>query len=63
MNNQMKLMLIKIKRKKDIQQQLLEMEPMEPMMDKELWLNFIFHTVLQRILLEIFMLEIVVQSE
>ena len=44
-------------------QQLLEMELKEPMMGKELWLNSIFHIVLQWILSEIFMLEINVQSE
>ena len=42
--------------------QLLE-ETQEPLMDKELWLSFITLLVLQRILLEIFMLEIIVQSE
>ena len=43
--------------------QLLEMKPKEQMMDKELWLNFIIQIVLQWILLEIFMLGIIVQSE
>ena len=43
-------------------QQLLE-DPKDSMMDKELWLNFMIHFVLQWILLEIFMLEIIVQSE
>ena len=37
-------------------------EIMEPMMGKEIWLNFIFHLVLQWILSEIFMSEIIVQS-
>ena len=44
-------------------QRLPEVELKEPMMDKELWLNFMNLFVLQWILLEIFMLEMIVQSE
>ena len=50
-------------KQKDIQQRLLEVELQEQMMDKELWLNLLSPFVLQWILLEIFMLEIIVQSE
>ena len=44
-------------------QQLPEVEHREPMMDKELWLSFINHIVLQWILLEIFMSVIIVELE
>ena len=53
----------KIQSQKVIQQRLRAMEFQEPAMGKGPWPGFILHLVLQWILLEIFMLEITVQSE